>query len=94
MSQGQQDWEQREILGEDSVSSRLLQGVWGRLRQGGSLLAKVLPSQLWTQTEVTFAGHSCPPTVCVIWPEGPHAHCRALFSPTRPTRQFSIQFSE
>ena len=44
MSQGQQDWEQREALGEDSVSSRLLKRVWGRLRQGGSLLAKVLPS--------------------------------------------------
>lgn len=66
MSQGQQDWEQREALGEDSVSSRLLKGIWRRLRQGGSLLSKFLPSQLWTQTEVTFVGHSCPPLSAVI----------------------------
>ena len=90
MSQGQQDWEQREALGEDSISIRLLKGVWGILRQGGSLLDKVVPSQLWTQTEVTFVGHSCPPTVCSHLAPGSSRSLQGSFCLHQATHQFSI----
>lgn len=48
----------------------LLEGVWGGLRQGGSLLVRLLPGKLWTQTEVMFVGHPLLSTCCLL-PSGP-----------------------
>ena len=76
---------------ERMVSSiGLLEGVWGGLRQGGSLLVKLLPGKLWTQRWCLLVTPSCPPAVCCHLVPGSSCSLQGSFCLLQASHQFSL----